>query len=108
MQKEQYVRSERYLRLVRGQPCLICRHPGEAHHIMYAQGRGVSLKTGDNWVVPLCHRCHMTLHHFGDERTWWAVQGVDPIAWAATSWEKFNGTNRSVGSDADQDDVQEG
>jgi hypothetical protein len=33
----------------------------------------------------------MKLHHFGDERTWWDLQGVDPKEWARLNWEKFNG-----------------
>ena len=91
--KETYVRDEAYLRTVRGQPCLVCGMPGSAHHVMYGQRRGVSLKTGDNWVVPLYHRCHMQLHHYGDERTWWDLQGIEPLDWARKNWEKFNGTN---------------
>jgi hypothetical protein len=42
-------------------------------------------------VVPLCHKCHMELHHYGDEKTWWDLQGVEPLAWAKDNWEKFNG-----------------
>lgn len=89
--KTEYIRSEKYLRSVRGQPCLVCRSPGEAHHVNIAMKRGVSLKVGDNWVVPLCHRCHMELHHFGDERSWWDINGIDPISWARVNWERFNG-----------------
>jgi hypothetical protein len=33
----------------------------------------------------------MKLHAFGDERTWWDLQGVDPKEWAKLNWEKFNG-----------------
>jgi hypothetical protein len=32
----------------------------------------------------------MKLHAFGDERTWWDLQGVDPKEWAKLNWEKFN------------------
>jgi hypothetical protein len=35
----------------------------------------------------------MQLHHYGDERTWWDLQGVEPLEWARSNWEKFNGTN---------------
>jgi hypothetical protein len=88
--KTEYIRSLKYLNTVRGQPCLSCGKPGEAHHSNIAMRRGVGLKVGDNWVVPLCHRCHMELHHFGDEASWWAILGVDPLEWAKTSWSKFN------------------
>lgn len=87
------IRDEAYLKTVRGLPCLICGKPGEAHHVNHAEARGVSLKVGDNWVVPLCHPCHMTLHHYGNEPVWWALEGVDPIGWATKNWEKYNGGN---------------
>lgn len=91
--KETYIRDERYLKTVRGQQCLICGNTGSAHHVSMGQRRGVGLKVGDNWTVPLCHTCHMELHHYGDERTWWDLQGIDPLEWARANWEKFNGTN---------------
>lgn len=88
--KTEYIRSEAYLRHVRGHPCLVCGRHGEAHHVNTAMERGVGLKVGDNWVVPLCHGCHMALHRFGDEKTWWDLEGIDPIAWAKESWETYN------------------
>lgn len=57
---------------------------------MFAEPNAMSMKVGDNWCVPLCHSCHMKLHAFGDERTWWDLQGVDPVSWARTNWEKYN------------------
>lgn len=89
--KTEYIRSEKYLRSVRGRPCLCCGKPGEAHHVNTAMERGVGLKVGDNWVVPLCHRCHMELHAFGDEGTWWDINGIDPTEYAMKSWREFNG-----------------
>ena len=47
-------------------------------------------KTSDNWAVPLCHKCHMELHAFGDEQTWWDILGIDPIEWAKENWRKYN------------------
>jgi hypothetical protein len=32
----------------------------------------------------------MKLHHYGDERTWWDLKGIDPIEWAKYNWETFN------------------
>lgn len=94
-QTGEYVRSEAYLKTVRGRQCLACMRPeASAHHLTFAQERGMSLRTGDNWAVPLCHRCHMDLHRTGDERTWWDMIGVDPLVWARSNWEKFNGTNQ--------------
>jgi hypothetical protein len=83
-------RSEKYLWSVRGRPCLICHQEGEAHHITYAEPNGTALKVGDNWVVPMCHKHHMELHAFGDERLWWALQGVDPIPKAEELFKEFN------------------
>jgi len=31
----------------------------------------------------------MELHRFGDERTWWDLEGVDPKGWASKNWEKY-------------------
>ena len=91
--KDRKIRDKRYLGLVRGKPCLICGTGGEAHHIMFAERRGMGQKVGDNWVVPLCHSCHMDLHSFGDEKSWWAIHGVDPIPWAERNWRDHKGDN---------------
>lgn len=91
--KHNKVRDENYLKTLRGAPCLVCRRGAEAHHLQRAEQRGVGYKTGDNWAVPLCHDCHMELHHFGDEQTWWDLQGIDPIEWAQKNWEKYNVTS---------------
>src|SRR5262245_7740324 len=83
MDKPYRLRSQRYLIHIRGKPCLKCGLPGEAHHIQYAQPRALSLRTGDQYAVPLCHACHMELHqHPSPERTWWALNGIDPVRWA--------------------------
>lgn len=55
----------------------------------------MGIKTGDNYVVPLCHREHMELHQSAmPEPTWWALQGIDPVKWAEDSysdWVENNG-----------------
>ena len=89
--KQNKVRDENYLKTLRGSPCLVCRRGAEAHHLQRGEQRGVGYRTGDNWAVPLCHDCHMKLHQFGDEQTWWDLEGVDPIEWAKRNWEKYNG-----------------
>ena len=49
------IRCREHLRLVAEQPCLICgRSPSHAHHIRYAQPRGLGLKVSDEFTVPLC------------------------------------------------------
>ena len=82
------LRSFTYLYHIRGKPCLICGAPGEAHHIQYAQPRALQRKTGDQFAVPMCHPHHMRLHNDGmPERTWWALQGIDPVKWAERNYE---------------------
>lgn len=49
------IRRNEHLRFVASQPCLICgRSPSHAHHVRYAQSRGLSLKVSDEFTVPLC------------------------------------------------------
>ena len=87
--KTEYIRDQRYLNTVRGKPCLVCYKVGEAHHLNHAQEHGISMKVGDNWTVPLCHKCHMELQDYGDEVTWWDLQGIEPLAWAKFNWETY-------------------
>lgn len=50
----------------------------------------MSLKTGDQWCVPLCHRHHMELHNFpGGETTFWNVNGIRPEVWAEQTYNKW-------------------
>ncbi len=49
------IRSKDHLRFVAQQPCLICgRKPSHAHHVRYAQARGLALKVSDEFAVPVC------------------------------------------------------
>lgn len=84
------IKSDKYLNTLRGSPCLVCRRGAEAHHLQHVGERGVGRKSGDNWAVPLCHECHMGLHRFGGERTWWDIEGIDPVSWAKRNWDRFN------------------
>jgi hypothetical protein len=83
------VRSKEHLRFVANQPCLICgRTPAHAHHVRYAQPRGVSLKVSDEFTVPLCAIHHSENHATGDERRWWQERAIDPIAVARSLWRE--------------------
>ena len=88
------VRSLAYLAHVRSKPCLICGGGSDAHHLTHAQPRAMSRKTGDQYAVPLCRKHHMELHESPmPERTFWALQGIDPIQWAEkeyANWIKDN------------------
>ena len=83
------VRAKAYIKTLQGKPCLVCKQEAEAHHVRFAEPSAMGMKVGDNWCVPLCHTCHMQLHAFGDERTWWDLQGIDPLKWAKKSWESY-------------------
>ena len=83
------IRSKEHLRFVASQPCLICgRTPAHAHHIRYAQRRGLALKVSDEFTVPLCAIHHNENHATGDERRWWQERKIDPLPIAAELWGK--------------------
>ena len=85
------VRSKEHLRFVAQQPCLICgRAPSQAHHIRYAQPRGLALKVSDEFTVPLCAIHHTEIHATGDERQWWREHKIDPLPMAEQLWRKSN------------------
>ena len=87
--KHKNIRDEKYLNTLRGSPCLVCRRGAEAHHLQHVGERGIGMESGDNFAVPLCRTCHTELHHFGSERTWWDLTGVDSVEWAKRNWERY-------------------
>jgi hypothetical protein len=81
------IRSKEHLRFVARQPCVICgRTPAQAHHLRYAQPRGLALKVSDEFTVPLCAIHHSENHTIGDERRWWHERKTDPLAIARSLW----------------------
>jgi hypothetical protein len=76
------------MKTIAKEPCLICgRRPAQAHHIRFAQPRALGLKVSDEFTVPLCNGHHDSLHRTGDERAWWARNGIlDPLKFAARLW----------------------
>ena len=85
------LRSKAYLKHVRSFPCLVCGQQAEAHHMTHAQPRGVALKTGDQFTVPLCHPHHMDLHQSPiSESVWWALNGINPQEWAKENYERYS------------------
>ena len=88
-------RSKEHLRFVAGQPCLICgRSPSHAHHVRYAQSRGLSLKVSDEFTVPLCAIHHSENHATGDERRWWRRK-IDPLPVAHRLWRESGAAGRA-------------
>jgi DNA recombination protein Rad52 len=56
-------RSKEHLKYVAQQPCLICgRSPSHAHHVRFAQSKGLALKVSDEFTVPLCAIHHSQNH----------------------------------------------
>jgi hypothetical protein len=83
------IRCKEHLRFVASQPCLICgRAPSHAHHIRYAQSRGLSLKVSDEFTVPLCAVHHNHIHTTGKEREWWQERHIDPLKIANALWQR--------------------
>jgi hypothetical protein len=82
------LRDKEHCKYVAAQPCLICgRAPSEAHHIRFAQPRALSRKVSDEYTVPVCRLHHRELHRYGDEASWWAGVGVDPLPVALELWK---------------------
>jgi hypothetical protein len=96
-------RNKIHLRFVAKQPCLICaRQPCDAHHLRFAQARGLGLKVSDEFTVPLCRGHHRELHRAGNEASWWATIGVDAIGIARKLWTETHPVRPSSGAtDAD-------
>jgi hypothetical protein len=96
------IRSKEHLRFVAGQPCLICgRSPSHAHHIRFAQSRGLSLKVSDEFTVPLCAIHHHNIHTTGKEREWWQERNIDPLKIANALWQNSREQDPAV-READQ------
>lgn len=102
--KPQRHRSPAHLRWVATIPCIVCAMGrcdpdteaggdvvSQVHHLTHAQPKARGLKAGDQWVVPLCRRHHdpnsfKSVHAHGNERDWWTVLHIDPIAAAEALW----------------------
>jgi hypothetical protein len=98
------IRCKEHLRFVASQPCLICgRSPSHAHHLRYAQSKGLSLKVSDEFTVPLCAIHHHNIHNTGREQEWWEKRKIDPLAIASQLWQQ----RRAQSSLAREDDRAE-
>ena len=81
------LRDKVHLRFVAKQPCLICeRLPCDAHHLRFAQARGLGLKVSDEFTVPLCRGHHREVHRAGKEARWWQNTGIDALVIARKLW----------------------
>jgi DNA recombination protein Rad52 len=83
------IRCKEHLRYVTSQPCVICgRSPSHAHHVRYAQRRGLGIKVSDEFTVPLCATHHHQLHNTTKEREWWQERKIDPLMIAGSLWRE--------------------
>ena len=74
-------RDKRHREFVAAQACVICgRQPSDAHHLRFAQPRGLGLKVSDEFTVPLCRSHHRDLHRTSNEIRWWAQFGIQPMS----------------------------
>jgi hypothetical protein len=95
-------RSKEHLRLVARQPCLVCgRRPSQAHHVRFAQAKGLGIKVSDEFTVPLCAIHHMNNHATGDERRWWQEHKLDPLVVAVQLWRESHPLTPGVAISAD-------
>ena len=65
--------------VVKSHGCCICRNPvADAHHLrIVGHKRGISVKNGDDYTIPLCRRHHDELHAMGDEKLFLDLHGVN-------------------------------
>jgi hypothetical protein len=83
------LRDKDHCKFVASQPCIVCgRTPSEAHHIRFAQPRALGRKVSDEYTVPVCRVHHRDLHGYGDEASWWAGIGIDPLLIALELWRR--------------------
>ena len=95
-------RSSAYLKYVRTHPCLICGNVGQhAHHLRHAEQQGWATKNSDEFAVPLCAMHHMECHTTGNESLWWALKGVDALAWAKLTYKEYS---NNFGTRGDKND----
>lgn len=90
-------RDKKHLKNVRGFLCFNCRTDQtiEPHHLlklpegMSDEESGTGQKNGDNWTIPLCRRCHSSLHGAGSEEKFFGKdRALDAIDYAKWLWKR--------------------
>ena len=93
-------RDKRHRQFVAAQACVICgRQPSDAHHLRFAQPRGLGLKVSDEFTVPLCRSHHRDLHRTNNETRWWAQFGIQPMNIAYKLWTKTHPVTMAVNAE---------
>lgn len=72
-------KSEKYLKFIREQPCIICGQRAEPHHVRMNSNAGTGIKPDDTWSLPLCRLHHAELHHpeFKHKEPFFERHGID-------------------------------
>ena len=93
------VRNPGFLAFIRRQPCLCmsaaCEGAVQAAHIRFgdaARGKpvtGMQVKPDDRWALPLC-RYHHADQHSMNERQFWKLVGLDPLATAERLFAEYS------------------
>jgi hypothetical protein len=97
MPKPRRVRDKGHREFVAKQPCVVCaKQPCDAHHVRFAQGRGLGLKVSDEFTVPLCRAHHRQLHRRGREETFWEELKIQPLAIAEQLWRQTHDDRHAV------------
>jgi len=78
--KEKRIKDKPYLSYVATLPCFISGIQANcvAHHLLITPaGRGVGLKSPDDYVLPLHYTVHARLHAKGDENAFFAKYSIE-------------------------------
>lgn len=95
--KQVKIRDKRHLINVRSFLCFSCgiNQEIQAHHLLklpeglHKEESGTAQKNGDNWAIPLCRRCHGSLHMAGSEEKFFGKdRALDAIDCAKYLWGK--------------------
>lgn len=82
------IRDKKHMAAIREGGCSICGNPvADAHHLrIVGHQRGLGVKNGDNFTIPLCRLHHDELHMYGDERLFLDMHGIDGVSLANQLW----------------------
>jgi hypothetical protein len=102
-------RDKRHRQFVASHACLVCGgQPSDAHHLRFAQPRGLGLKVSDEFTVPLCRSHHREVHQTRNEIRWWAQLGIKPLDIAYKLWNTTHPAPASTNSTGGTEDRSKG
>lgn len=94
--KTRRIKDKAHVKFVATLPCCISGSEDvQAHHLLRNVPRGMGMKAGDNFVVPLSVELHRQLHDvIGDERAFFKLYNINGRALADSLYE--NSKDRSA------------